>query len=59
MMIEKIGLPAMLEQAAEEASELAKAALKYVRVLFNENPTPVTKDKAFNDLTEEYSDFIL
>ena len=27
MMIEKIGLPAMLEQAAEEASELAKAAL--------------------------------
>ena len=59
MMIEKIGLPAMLEQAAEEASELAKAALKYARVLFNENPTPVTKDKAFNDLTEEYSDFIL
>ena len=59
MMIEKIGLPAMLEQAAEEASELAKAALKYARVLFGENPTPVTKDKAFNDLTEEYSDFIL
>ena len=58
-MIEKIGLPAMLEQAAEEASELAKAALKYARILFNENPTPVTKDKAFNDLTEEYSDFIL
>lgn len=28
MMIEKIGTPAMLEQMAEEAAELAQAALK-------------------------------
>ena len=33
MMIEKIGTPAMLEQMAEEAAELAQAALKLARVL--------------------------
>ena len=32
MMIEKIGTPAMLEQMAEEAAELAQAALKLARV---------------------------
>ena len=31
-MIEKIGTPAMLEQMAEEAAELAQAALKLARV---------------------------
>ena len=30
MMIEKIGTPAMLEQMAEEAAELAQAALKSI-----------------------------
>ena len=40
MMIEKIGTPAMLEQMAEEAAELAQAALKLARVLRAENPTP-------------------
>ena len=32
MMIEKIGTPAMLEQMAEEAAELAQAALKLRRL---------------------------
>lgn len=31
-MIEKIGSPAMLEQLAEEATELAHAALKLARI---------------------------
>ena len=37
MLIEKIGLAAMLEQTAEEASELAFACLKYARYLRGEN----------------------
>lgn len=35
MMIEAIGSPAMLEQLAEEATELAQAALKTARMLFS------------------------
>lgn len=38
-MIDIIGRPAMLEQLAEEASELAKAALKLARIDRGENPT--------------------
>ena len=43
-MIEQIGLPAMLEQMAEETAELTQALLKYSRKLRNENPTPKTHD---------------
>ena len=57
-MIEIIGRPAMLEQLAEEASELAKAALKLARIERDENPTPVTKDEAEMNLTEEYTDVV-
>ena len=53
-----IGKPALLEQLAEEASELTKAALKLSRILRCENPTPVTEQEAINDLIEEYSDVI-
>ena len=56
MMVEKIGTPAMLEQLAEEATELAKAALKLARVHRRENPTPVTLDDATDDLVEEFTD---
>ena len=57
--IEKlIGKPALLDQLAEEASELTKAALKLSRILRGENPTPVTEQEAINDLIEEYSDVI-
>lgn len=41
---------------AEEASELAKAALKLRRAITGTNPTPVTVDEALNNLIEEYSD---
>lgn len=57
-MIEKIGIPAMLEQAAEEATELAKALLKAARVIRAENPTPVTREQADKAITEEFSDLI-
>lgn len=41
---EKIGLPALLEQCAEECNELAHACLKYSRILREENPTPISDD---------------
>ncbi len=48
----------ILAQLAEEASELAQAALKLRRVLDGTNPTPVTKDQAMANLVEEYSDVV-
>lgn len=47
---------AMLDQLAEEASELCHAALKLSRILRGENPTPVTLEEAENNLVEEYTD---
>ena len=58
MMIEKIGIPAMLEQTAEECNELAKALLKKARKLRGENPTPLTMTEIDKDITEEYTDVI-
>lgn len=55
-MIECIGKTAMIEQLAEEATELAKAALKLARIYRAENPTPVTEDEAYKNLVEEYTD---
>ena len=46
----------LLAQLAEEAAELAHAALKLRRVYDGENPTPVTKEKAVEDLLEEIAD---
>ena len=57
-MIEKIGSPAMLEQLAEEAMELAHAALKLARIERGENPTPVLKEDAMDHLIEEYADVV-
>jgi NTP pyrophosphatase (non-canonical NTP hydrolase) len=57
--IEKlIGKPALLEQLAEEASELAQAALKLSRILRGENPTPVTEEDAMTNLKEEFTDVV-
>lgn len=55
-MIECIGKAAMLEQLAEEAAELAQAALKCARIERGENPTPVTKREAKAHLIEEFTD---
>jgi NTP pyrophosphatase (non-canonical NTP hydrolase) len=55
-MVEYIGKAAMLEQLAEEAAELAQAALKLARIERGENPTPVTKREAKAHLIEEFTD---
>lgn len=41
---------------AEEAAELAQAALKYRRALDGSNPTPVSPKEAYNKLLEEVAD---
>ena len=55
-VIEAIGLPAVLEQCAEELAELTQAALKMARKLRGENPTPVTHAQAAEHLHEELGD---
>ena len=55
-IIDNIGLPAVLEQLAEECSELAQASLKYARLLRGENPTPKTEQECLESLTEEMAD---
>lgn len=51
-----IGEPAALELLAEEAVELAHAALKLARVLRGENPTPVSYLDAAAQFAEELGD---
>ncbi|MCD8190415.1 MAG: hypothetical protein LUD78_09400 [Clostridiales bacterium] len=46
----------ILAQLAEEAAELAQAALKLRRALDGTNPTPVTEGEARTNLLEEYAD---
>ena len=55
-VIEAIGLPAVLEQCAEELAELTQAALKMARKLRGENPTPMTHARAAEHLHEELGD---
>lgn len=55
----RLSVPAILEQLAEEAAELAQAALKYARILRGENPTPVTKTDALQNLIEEKGDVLI
>lgn len=57
-MIKELGMNVMLLQLAEEASELAQAALKMERVRVGVNPTPVTYKEAYAHLEEEYTDVI-
>jgi len=58
-IIEQVGLPAVLEQLAEECAELAQASLKYARLLRGENPTPKTEQECLEALTEETADVYL
>lgn len=49
-----------LEQMAEEAAELAQAALKVIRALgLSENFTPVSDEEAWAALREEFNDVLL
>ena len=52
----KLSDPELLAQMAEEAAELAQAALKMRRVIDGSNPTPVTFQEAHDNLLEEISD---
>lgn len=51
-----LGEPALLEQMAEECSELAQAALKLARLERGENPTPKTEEECVENLLEELGD---
>ena len=53
---EKIPQAELLALLAEEAVELAHAALKLRRVYDGTNPTPVKGSEAFADLKEELAD---
>lgn len=55
-VVQDIGVPATLELCAEEAVELAHAALKMARKLRGENPTPKSMDDIVDALTEELGD---
>ena len=46
----------LLAQLAEEAAELAQAALKMRRVMDGTNPTPVTFQEAYDNILEEICD---
>lgn len=48
----------LFTQLAEEAVELAKAALKMYRILDGRNPTPVTLEEGMDNLYEEISDVL-
>lgn len=54
-----IGDNCLLEQLAEEATELAQAALKLARIRRGENPTPVKEADAAAHLVEEFTDLTL
>ena len=55
-IVNEIGLPATLEQCAEECNELAQACLKMARKLRGDNPTPKSIDEIVANLTEEIAD---
>ena len=46
------------KELAEEASELAQAALKMCRLVSETNPTDTPPDEAYNNLVEEYTDVL-
>ena len=54
-----IGFPALYENLAEEAVEVAKEALKCARIIRGENPTPVSSAEATERLENEINDFIV
>lgn len=54
-----LGEPELLAQLAEEAAELAQAALKLRRALDGTNPTPISTNRCREALAEEYTDVAL
>ena len=55
----RLSTRALYEQLAEESAELCQAALKAIRVGYQENPTPVTPEQAGHALVEELFDVLI
>lgn len=55
-ILNKIGEAAVLEQLAEECTELAQSALKLARKIRGENPTPKSLEECKASLQEEAAD---
>lgn len=55
----KLSKAALLEQLAEECSELSKESLKLARILRGENPTPLVSEDVTPNLIEEFTDVML
>lgn len=53
---EKLEYSELLAQLAEEAAELAQAALKLRRALSKTNPTPVSVGEAVDNVLDELAD---
>lgn len=58
-VIDKIGIPALLEQTAEECTELAQACLKLARKMRGNNPTPKDGPELIENLKEEVADVVV
>ena len=59
-VLEKLDKRTILEQLAEEGSELSKASLKIIRAEeMSNNFTPVTREEAFSNLCEEIHDTLM
>lgn len=59
IIADEIGLPAVLEQYAEEAVEAAHAALKLSRILRGENPCRAEKLETLHKLIDESADVMV
>lgn len=59
MIRDYIGTPALLEQLAEECTELAQASLKYARKLRQDNPTPKKFCEIRDNFYEEVADVLV
>ncbi len=56
----QLGKREKLEQVAEEASELCKAAMKLIRAgKMSENPTPMSLEEATQNFYEEFRDVLI
>lgn len=53
-----IGWEAMYTQLAEEATELAQAALKVARIMHGTNPTTISLIEAKDMVREEFTDVV-
>lgn len=58
-ILEKTPPGELLAGLAEEATELAQAALKMRRVITGASPTPTTREQAYANLQEEIADVLL